>query len=267
MRGRGRRLSLHTKALILKLCVNLIDFSLYVNFGPGRFISLHANSDFRFVLATKSPAFSTEVIEFVDRLEGDVCLDIGANVGLLSIPLSRRFRVVHSFEPDTRCLSLLRENLEVNNIQNVIVHEQVVSQQCGEITFSFGAELGHSTVEERHITRTDTSKIVLSTTIDEFATLNQISLIDLVKIDVEGHEYEVLLGASKLLSEGRIRTIVFEHSPTLLELNGKHSDAVFLLLDRFGYQVKELDGHAISLQDVADLGQTDLMATPRRNGA
>ena len=58
-------------------------------------------------------------------------------------------------------------------------------------------------------------KIILKTqTLDKFCKLNKIKNIDILKLDTEGNEYEILLGAKKLLSKNKIGVIYTEISGT-----------------------------------------------------
>jgi len=64
--------------------------------------------------------------------------------------------------------------------------------------------------------RPDRTEKVVMTTIDRYCEKNDISQIDLLKIDVEGAEYQVLLGARSMLQHKRIRCCVFEFGQTTL---------------------------------------------------
>jgi hypothetical protein len=55
------------------------------------------------------------------------------------------------------------------------------------------------------------------TTVDRYCTENEVAGIDLLKLDVEGHELDVLDGAAGMLSERRIRLIAFEFGGTNID--------------------------------------------------
>ena len=90
-------------------------------------------------------------------------------------------------------------------------------KQKKSLAFNLGAEVGHSTLEGAHITSLESSISIESRTLDSFTKELGISRIGLLKIDVEGHELDVLVGATPLLRAKAIRKIIFEHSPSLFE--------------------------------------------------
>jgi FkbM family methyltransferase len=75
------------------------------------------------------------------------------------------------------------------------------------------ASLHHGVIERIHKGES-IQHVVNVTTLDQFAAHHGVDLIHLLKIDTEGHELEVLKGASNLLRERRIRAIQFEFNET-----------------------------------------------------
>jgi FkbM family methyltransferase len=72
-------------------------------------------------------------------------LDVGANIGMTSIPLSRSCDgqvFVHSFEPQRRCFDLLKENARKNNAKNVVAHNFCVGHQHADVNMSLGHQTG-----------------------------------------------------------------------------------------------------------------------------
>ena len=70
-------------------------------------------------------------------------------------------------------------------------------------------------------------------TIDDFCLSRNIDLIDLLKLDVEGHEMEVLRGAQRMLSEGRIRIIQWEMGGCDIDSRAFLRDFYYLLHDDY----------------------------------
>ena len=107
-------------------------------------------------------AFSEDVIGVCLRESGEVAFDVGANVGLVSAALSKNFEKVHSFEPDPRCHDLFQSNLEANCALNVNLYKIGLSSKDQSLTFNLGTEVGHSTLEDTHITRLESSMYIES---------------------------------------------------------------------------------------------------------
>jgi len=81
-----------------------------------------------------------------------------------------------------------------------------------------------------------------STTLDEFCETNKIDFIDLLKIDTEGHEWDVLLGARRMLSERRIQFIQFEFNEMNVIARVFLKDFYDLLKD---YRIYRLDSNRL----------------------
>ena len=85
----------------------------------------------------------------------------------------------------------------------------------------------------------DYEKIIVQTqTIDNFCSLNNIDKIDLLKLDCDGTEYEVFLGAEKLLAEGKIVLIYAEISGTKKGFDLKVEEIV-KLLNKYNFELKK----------------------------
>lgn len=180
--------------------------------------------------------YDLPVTEAIMRLAdpGDTALDVGANIGYMSLVLARsvgpRGRVA-SFEPSPTVFPVLRMNVDnwkSLGIAPIEIHGLALSESDGEGHLGFPANSdenwGLATLEIRdggipiQLRRLDSAE-------PEGAGI--------MKVDVEGHEASVFAGASGLLSRKRIRDILFEeHEPYPAR---SHS----ILLDH-GYQLYRL---------------------------
>jgi FkbM family methyltransferase len=136
-------------------------------------------------------------------------VDVGANIGWYTLLAAKRARKVYSFEPSPVSFSLLQRSVSKNGFKNVAAYPYCVSEREGSVTLhladsgnkglhSIVRNIGSQTIEVR------------SVTID---SMFPSETIDLMKIDVEGAELLVLLGAHKMIEEGRLRRIVMEWNP------------------------------------------------------
>mgnify|MGYP001561578183 CR=1 FL=1 len=131
--------------------------------------------------------------------------DIGANIGLHSILLSRCGCEVESFEPDPQHYAKLVRNLKLNGISNCIVHQAAVSERRG--TMQFVRVLGNTT--SSHLVGAKAKPYGELERFDvEVQDIREIAeRVDLLKIDAEGHE-AVILNALTLEAWNRIDSFV-----------------------------------------------------------
>src|SRR5262249_3812827 len=119
---------------------------------------------------------------------GSVVLDVGANFGYYSLSLAQGLQhqcQVHAFEPTPTTYERLRKHVELNRMSDVVhLHQVALSDVTGTANLIQRADnSGASRLG------TDAAGIsVQVTTLDEFCTQQNVSRVDLIKIDVEGYE-------------------------------------------------------------------------------
>ena len=188
--------------------------------------------------------FEWETPEFLARSytgRGYV-LDVGANMGLISVPLAlllcQRFPHhqphVWSIEPMTSNYESLQTNIRLNQLErNVTAIKQCVGHADGEVEFIVESNLrdGEGTGNAAIIaadSNLECQRIKAPiTTIDALVAAGKLPAnCELMKIDCEGYEYNVLRGATTLLSGSR-PAILGEFTPSCLLRHGQNrSDAV-----------------------------------------
>jgi len=161
------------------------------------------------------------------HIHGGVLVDVGANVGSVSLQLADRVDHAFLFEPNPIAASRARENLRLNNLP-FEVHEVALSDICQDLELedAGGVDTCNRTVAGFK-TSLSTRKVP-GRTFDQFLAERQrpVGPVALIKIDVEGHENAVLRGMKGCLSSERPRLIMFEYlartnlSETLDILNG-----------------------------------------------
>jgi len=166
-----------------------------------------------------------QLIERLKKLKPKVFLDIGANTGsysqmvLENIPCN-----LIAFEPQTSCykkLKLIADSTERMNVINC-----AIGAENGNVEIFFsGDEDELATVSKESLqvpylqNRSYTSEIVKVITLDSFVLeFHKYSLgqnferIEVMKVDTEGLELEVLLGAKSLISSGSLKAIILEYN-------------------------------------------------------
>jgi FkbM family methyltransferase len=148
---------------------------------------------------------------------GGIFIDVGANIGLVSLLAARTVgpngRVI-SYEPlpqNIADINRIRQNYGCSERHWEIV-PVALSDRAGTCQFDFSGEAGWCRIDDR-------GALEISTRIldDELSRLN-IEHIDLVKVDVEGHEASVIKGMRASLESGKISAVLLElHVPDVTE--------------------------------------------------
>ncbi len=171
---------------------------------------------------------------------GKVAVDVGACVGQVSMFLSDFFEQVLAIEPSTGNMAVLKQVLRINGINNVATHCAAMSSEAGRGIFYLHESRGHHSLGQVSTSRNIGHEEVEITTIDDLIP----EQIDFLKIDVEGYELEVLLGATEALNRG-IPIVVLEVSVgPARDLGRDPWEAVRYLQDR-GYTCVRADGRAL----------------------
>lgn len=130
-------------------------------------------------------------------------LDIGANIGNHSIYLSKHFKRVISFEPVPRNCWIFKANRHLNHAGNITLVEKGLSSKSGQLYFSSDDPMQTNTgLREAHDSRDEAEAVEIVRGDD---VLRELGITDVVgiKIDVEGHEPEVIRGLETTLRQNR----------------------------------------------------------------
>jgi FkbM family methyltransferase len=182
---------------------------------------------------------------------GDTVFDVGANIGFYSILFSAwvgaRGRVI-AYEPDPANLKLLERNVDLNGCQNVVVRPVALSKSCGSDVFSIDritrstGHLGHGATYGGTIfgdASEDLINVVTSTLDEELADHGAPQLI---KMDIEGGEYNALLGGAGLLQRHRPLIVSELNVWTSEDPNGTgRASRTMKLLTDFEYSLWNVD--------------------------
>lgn len=144
-----------------------------------------------------------------------VILDVGANLGIYSFAAlaAEPNAIVHAFEPTPEIAATLEAAAKSNGLGNLNVHQVAVSSNNGLARLNRykgdrGTNGGMNFIfgDGDEDDQTPVKKVRL----DDFCAEYGIEHVDLLKVDVQGHEFEVFEGAERLLREGRVGLIFFE---------------------------------------------------------
>ena len=213
--------------LTLKQRVELDGFNLFAL--PNDYIGAS-------IIASKSYEFHVTDVIREELHEGEVFLDLGANLGyfsMLACSIVKAKGKVIAFEPNPQNLQLIYESQLDNKFTNLKVYPFAVSDQSTILRFTTVGSNGgviteHSKDQEHYL-------LVQSVVIDEILANEQ--NIDLIKMDIEAHELIALRGMEKLLMRLRPK-IITEFHPWAMRLNNLEPPEEFLdKIQSLGYRL------------------------------
>jgi FkbM family methyltransferase len=226
LRARSARLRANTNG---DTVVPVLDFRMHVDpSDPGISTDL--------MLDGIREAFATEAL--IGELgEGDVALDIGANIGYYALQESRmvgKTGCIYAVEPVPGNVEVLRRNVLLNGADNVSVFQFAVGDRDFDTTINISTMRNMCSMVEKKGYRGYIGKVpVRVVKLDTF--LEGKRQPKLVRMDVEGYELEILIGAKKLLGSGKpLKLFIEVHFDILLDRTAQLLD----LLEEYGFGVK-----------------------------
>ena len=159
----------------------------------------------------------SKVLKKYIKSEKPIFFDVGANVGDYAKELRIEFpnAIIYAFEPNANTFETTQKNLSSLDIYCVNLGMGNQSEKKNIYSYDSDKSSQHATIYKDLML--DFYKVesiaeieMELTTIDNFCQQQQIDFIDFLKIDVEGHEIEVLKGAKNKIDEKKIKIIQFE---------------------------------------------------------
>lgn len=160
----------------------------------------------------RTGVYDLAVTELLHRLcrQASIMVDAGANIGYMSRTMALSApagSVLYSFEPNPEALALLEANRQLSPVRCTWhIEAAALTQQACVLHLHLPAAYAHNKGTS-YVSTTKQGYAVQGIALDDFFGKHT---IDVLKIDVEGHELALLEGAIRLLTEGRIRHILFE---------------------------------------------------------
>jgi FkbM family methyltransferase len=173
------------------------------------------------------------------HLGGDAILvDVGANIGLFTIPAARKCQVL-AIEASPVLFGYLQANVARNGLENVqLVHAAATERDGDTVRFYEAppAKFGMGSLVPRF---GGASVQVLTRTVDSLLSPEQAARVRALKVDVEGFEAQVLRGATGLLTQETPPMVVFEFADWAEE-DAAQVGTAQLVLREFGFKIWRL---------------------------
>lgn len=202
------------------------------------------------------PEVTKALLKELRDIEQPVFLDIGANIGLItlnilrSVPNARAF----AFEPGHHQYSLLQKTVEANRLENIRIYNYALGNSSGDRDFAI-----HNPNHAAGDGFIDTGRsgsarcvVVKVKTLDEWWEESGYPSVNLIKLDTEGAELWVLQGAIGLLEQCK-PTILLEISHANLASYPYNAPDVIRFLNESRFTVETIDGKPASPDTIGQL--------------
>jgi FkbM family methyltransferase len=230
----------HKKQEFIQKFKNSTQEKILYNLKPGVKINLYKDSQLSQLVITDT--FEQEEITFISRYlkGGDVFIDVGSNIGLYSLLASlivgKKGKII-AIEPGKQTYSRLLENIQLNNFQNIHALNCALSDKNEEKEFyvdksGFDAWNSFAKPSAGNYLEKET---VNAQTLDSLVKVFMLPCVDMIKIDVEGWEVPVLMGAKETLSQKNAPVLMVEFTEQNAKNAGFSCKELFEKGEEYGY--------------------------------
>ena len=218
------------------------------------------------------------LIKLVEKLlvPGNTVVDVGAHIGFVTIMAANKvgsLGKVYAFEPEPGNFRLLKKNVGFNNFKNVVCHNLALGGKKGTgvlylnpensgNNFLFSSSFSHGFK-------------AIKVNVEKLDNILKRIDVDLLKIDVEGYEYFILLGTRRILERNRNIVVITEYCPEFLKSSGSLPEEFIGYMRKFGFSLVLIDEKSgvfrdMSKSPIADIdfysrGSCNLLFSRNRN--
>ena len=168
-----------------------------------------------------------------------IFVDLGANEGYFSVIASQivgEMGKVVAVEPQSRLQPVIAKNLALNHCKNTIVLQVAVSDKREDVVLHLSPDINSGSTSLVQTTRYPIPKQeVAGLTLAEIFHEQGITTCDLLKVDIEGWEYEAIMGSPEIFANHHVKAIALELHPHILAKRGLSEKTIVDFLDSCGY--------------------------------
>lgn len=211
------------------------------------------------------------ISSFLSNCDGSI-IDIGANIGAISIPLAKKHHDLNFFlfEPHPEIFKELKNNIDYNRLKNVHPINVAISDSPGDEVTLYAANnntnRGLSSLKLNHDNSNHEKINVKCLSIDKFFE-NKNLKIDIIKIDTQGTELQILLSSKKIIQKNK-PIIIFEFDTgyfnTLEDLNNARNKILeFFKFENYDLYMIDSNLSYFPMVTLKDYFRGDILALPK----
>lgn len=231
------------KKILLKIKqkLNPKGFSMIIS-GPckGLYFS-NMISDTRYVLGVYEPEIAAKIETYIKS--GYAYIDVGANVGyyamLASKTIVKNNQTIIAIEPFDANIQMIHNHLSKNEIKNVTVIQNAISNSEKIVEFSLTDNHAANTyISDSEFYKTAPKTKIKAVSLDSICDAYNFEKL-LIKIDVEGAEAEVLEGMKNCIEKYQPKILLATHECHVVGVEQK----CLTILKGYGYDCSPIDEH------------------------
>jgi FkbM family methyltransferase len=246
----------HGKGILGRLNAHLFKHGQYVKLPSHSILFLPPDPHFFGYLVGHEPHITRAIDDLV--IPGDTCIDVGANIGYFSIMMASKCGPtghVIAYEPDLTNFKMLNINADLARRKGLKLDtvRAAASSRHRLLELVNGR---HSTLHQvrEPCGAIDESRLVDGINLSDDLTDRGVGKVKLLKIDVEGHEPEVLAGCFDLFARGMVQFAIIEVNA------GEHANQIARILNIVGASAQSwLDEKWQSIQIAEIPHRTDIL--------
>jgi FkbM family methyltransferase len=231
----------------------------YIVYGGHKFF-LDKHDSIHYSYSDETENYSEDVSLIIEKAcqKNSIVIDVGANIGWYTLQYARYVGStgkIFAFEPVKENFQLLKKNISKNGYENIIPINKAVSNEVSTVKMELSDRIGdHRIVND--VDSTDKTIIEVDcTTLDNSFPHN--TKIDFLKIDAEGQDLNVLLGAKRLIDENPQIVIFVEFNPFLLRQNNIEPIKLLEFLESHNFQIYDEEKNPSQQSLVSELIKYD----------
>ena len=198
--------------------------------------------------------------EILKALLGDrtrkLVIDIGANIGYFTLIAAREIGTkgkVLCFEPEEENFSLLLQNIQINRLNNTVIAEnKAISDKNGTTYLNIDPRTKgcHSIVFSKNgWTKSQCETVTLDDYLIDFSENHPV--VDLIKIDAEGAEFNILKGMEKTIDKSPDLKMILEFAPKLLiKAQSSPQNLIDILRKYFSEEIVLIDDKKMTVEKI-----------------
>jgi FkbM family methyltransferase len=175
--------------------------------------------------------------------DGENALDIGGNIGLQSIRMSKCVGSngkIYAFEPLTYLQEKFKKNVQLNRVDNVVLIPYALSNEEGDLEFTININsYNQGTFSLTHNSNGAEKQVVNIKIADNLPEIQNLNTLSLIKIDVEGFEFQIIKGLEKTIQKHRPR-IIFEYDENYWKNSGQKIEDCYSFFSSLNYTIYQI---------------------------